>query len=152
MDRLALAVWIALGVAACGAAPPAQVSAPPPTIQAPAPPPTIQAPAPPSAGESVACRESRTAILAAMQASRESRACVTATDCAVVTGPGHHSPDYHQVVHAADAAALDARAREHLRTCGAFHHHEQIGVFTTVAARCVAARCEASETSYHIDE
>ena len=84
-----------------------------------------------------------------MKASRERGACVTAADCAVVTGPGHHLPDYHQVVHATDAAALDARAREHLRTCGAFHHHAEIGVFTTVEARCVAARCGRSETSYH---
>lgn len=73
-------------------------------------------------------------------------------DCAVVTGPGHPLPDYRQAVHGADAAALEARAREHLRVCGAFHHHEEVGAYTTVEARCVAGRCTAEETILHPDE
>jgi hypothetical protein len=153
MDRRALACfWIALGVSACGAASPGrEAGSRPPAIQsiAPAAP---TAPTAPAGGESVACRASRGSILAAMQASRERGVCASDADCAVVTGPGHPLPDYRQVVHGADAAALDARASEHLRVCGAFHRHEEIGVYTTVEARCVAARCAAVETGYHTDE
>jgi hypothetical protein len=126
------------GLAACVVATPSRAPAPRTTHLLPQAPPTK-----PSmlSRESPACEEERTAIVAAMRASRDGRACGSAADCAVVTGPGHPSPDYRQVVHAADGSALDARAKAHLRTCGAFHRHDDIGVYSAVEARCVQARC-----------
>lgn len=152
IPRNLLLAGLVLAVAACAAAPPKPepilIPVPVPVVA----PPTIEAPAPVKARESDACRESRTAILAAMAASREQRACAVHTDCAVVMGPGNPWPDYKQVVHGADAAPLDARVKEHFRTCGVFQRHDASDTFTTVEARCLDARCAASETTFHIQD
>jgi hypothetical protein len=103
-------------------------------------------------GETESCRADRATILDVMAASRRDGTCATDADCATVTGPGHPDPEYAEVVVAADAAALEARAREHLRTCGAFHHRVTLSAYREVAAQCVAGRCAAHETLVHIDE
>lgn len=98
------------------------------------------------------CAVARSAILAAMAASRDASTCTTPADCAVVTGPGHADPEYAEVVGAADAAALEARAEAHLAACGAFHHHEAIDAFRVVEAACLGGRCAANETTFHVEE
>ena len=87
-----------------------------------------------------------------MAASRNHSTCATNADCATVTGPGHWDPEYAEVVAAVDAAAFEARARAHLDTCGAFHHHQTLSAYRVVEARCVAERCAAHEELVHVDD
>jgi hypothetical protein len=86
-----------------------------------------------------------------MQTSRDEHECVTADDCAVVTGPGHPDPQYAEVVHRGDAAALDARANAHLESCGAFHYIGTYDVQVTITALCTASHCAPSESTMHFD-
>lgn len=87
-----------------------------------------------------------------MAASRADHACLDASACRVVTGPGHPDPEYAEVVFGADADALDARARAHLERCGAFHHHEAIDAYREITAACDEGHCVAHETIVHVEE
>lgn len=101
--------------------------------------------------ESPECVASRDAITAAV-ATSQTRACADDSECAAVTNPGHPDPEYHLVVHHGDAARIRRDAEAHLERCGAFFHHEALDAFRVVEARCVAGRCGAEETTFHIDE
>ncbi len=69
----------------------------------------------------------------------------------MVLGPGHPDPEYAQVVFSGDAEALEARARDHLDRCGAFHHHEAIDAYREIEAACDEGHCVAHETLVHLD-
>lgn len=127
----------------CGA------SAPPTATAHPAGPPGASTRA--GEAETFECRLDRLAILDTMADSRRNNACTTATECRVVTGPGSPSPEHAEVVFGADADALDARAQDHLRRCGAFHHDEPIDAYREIEAACDESHCVAHETLMHPD-
>lgn len=103
-------------------------------------------------GERDACSEARLGILRTMEASRAERPCTADADCVAVTSPASFDRGARQVVARVDAAALEEVAKRHLEVCGAFHRDAPSEVFTVVEARCVDARCAASETTFHPSE
>ena len=92
------------------------------------------------------------ALDAAMSTSA-ARACQTDTDCTKITSPRSLVPALARVVRRDDAARLDGEARALLARCGpSAIYDEGLEAFDVVEPRCVAAKCTASVTTYHISD